>query len=237
MGDSGVTEREARSGDDPFLSFEFKLEDHFVLRFHTDRPPEPVPVGNMREFLEGAHHVVVRQDQVGIARVSTVFLGLDHNWERTGALLARRVFGGEAPGGELPEPHVFETMIFGGGADETQRRCGTWAGALRQHDRACRLARRAQCRGWLALQRRAPRALALVVAARLAGERASRRWSMNESRGPMETFLDRRTVVDYLWLAAKVDLAELAWLASREDGLREIAAEKRGRRDADAATP
>lgn len=43
---------------------------------------------------EGANHRVIDQTQVGLARVSTVFLGLDHS------------YAGE-------DPLWFETMIFG----------------------------------------------------------------------------------------------------------------------------
>ena len=48
--------------------------------------------------------------------VSTVWLGLDHNW-----------FGGV--------PLIFETMIFGGPHDQFMRRWPTEASALAGHDR------------------------------------------------------------------------------------------------------
>lgn len=48
-------------------------------------------------------------------RVSTVFLGLDHNW-------------GVGP------PHIFETMVFGGDLDEECVRYSTEAQALAGHD-------------------------------------------------------------------------------------------------------
>lgn len=47
--------------------------------------------------------------------VSTVFLGLDHNFGREG------------------DPLLFETMIFGGKYDQKIRRCSTWAEAEEQH--------------------------------------------------------------------------------------------------------
>lgn len=53
------------------------------------------------------------------ARVSTVFLGLDHR------------FGGEGP------PILFETMIFGGKLDQYQERCCTYAQAIEMHAIAC----------------------------------------------------------------------------------------------------
>ena len=53
--------------------------------------------------------------------VSTVFLGLDHNW-------------GGGP------PMIFETMIFGGAHDEDQWRYSTRAEAEEGHKRALALA-------------------------------------------------------------------------------------------------
>ena len=48
--------------------------------------------------------------------VSTVFLGLDHNWN-----------GGP--------PILFETMVFGGPHNEYQERYATWDQAEKDHDR------------------------------------------------------------------------------------------------------
>ena len=59
-------------------------------------------------------------NEVGDVNVSTVFLGLDHNYE-------------DGP------PILFETMIFGGEHDEYQDRCATWNEALEMHDRAVAL--------------------------------------------------------------------------------------------------
>lgn len=55
--------------------------------------------------------------------VSTVFLGMNHQ-------------RGDGP------PLWFETMIFGGPHDESQRRCSTWKQAEKQHERAVALATR-----------------------------------------------------------------------------------------------
>jgi hypothetical protein len=51
-------------------------------------------------------------------RVSTVFLGVNHNWNT------------EEP------PLLFETMIFGGEYGDYQARCSTWEQALVQHEEA-----------------------------------------------------------------------------------------------------
>lgn len=65
----------------------------------------------------------VANDMIGPARVSTVFLGLDHNH-----------FGGV--------PLLFETMVFGNGLEEYQERCSTWDQAIEQHKVACDWVRR-----------------------------------------------------------------------------------------------
>lgn len=57
---------------------------------------------------------IVQQDTVGDVRVSTVFLGVDHNF-------------GDGP------PLLWETMIFGGKHDEYQERYTTRAEALAGH--------------------------------------------------------------------------------------------------------
>jgi hypothetical protein len=49
------------------------------------------------------------------SRVSTVFLGLDHN------------FTGKGP------PILFETKVFGGALDDETTRASTWEEAARQH--------------------------------------------------------------------------------------------------------
>lgn len=54
-------------------------------------------------------------------RVSTVFLGVDHNYG----------FG---------SPLLFETMIFGGRHNDYQERYTTWEEAERGHKKACALA-------------------------------------------------------------------------------------------------
>lgn len=74
----------------------------------------------VNSFDEDRH---VRLSKFGNTLVSTVFLGLDHNFEKTG------------------EPILFETMIFGGKHDQYQTRCSTWDEAVIQHEEACKLVR------------------------------------------------------------------------------------------------
>lgn len=56
-------------------------------------------------------------DQMGDVGISTVFLGLDHNFDPDGP------------------PLVFETMIFGGPNDQHEWRYSTWAAAMNGHKR------------------------------------------------------------------------------------------------------
>ena len=56
----------------------------------------------------------VASDSIGDIDVSTVFLGIDHNW-------------GGGP------PLLFETMVFGGKFDQEQERYATWKQAEEGH--------------------------------------------------------------------------------------------------------
>lgn len=58
---------------------------------------------------------IVAQDDIGGCFVSTVFLGLDHNF------------------GYSDRPILFETMIFNGPNDQYQERCSTWEEAALMH--------------------------------------------------------------------------------------------------------
>ena len=86
---------------------------HYIL---VDRVPVPV-----EDFMEWAQRFetqdeerIVAQVTIGEVFVSTVFLGLDHNW-------------GTGP------PLLFETMVFGGDFDEYQYRYATGDDAVAGH--------------------------------------------------------------------------------------------------------
>ena len=81
---------------------------------------EPVPVEDVIEWgrwFEDADRSVASTVLENGVRVSTVFLGLDHN------------FGSG-------EPVLFETMIFGGKHDKYQERYATWGEAEAGHKQA-----------------------------------------------------------------------------------------------------
>lgn len=73
------------------------------------------------KWFETAKERRIGSDEFGDVRVSTVFLGIDHN------------FGGEGP------PIVFETMIFGGEHDQYQERYCTLEEAKAGHLKAVEL--------------------------------------------------------------------------------------------------
>ena len=88
-----------------------------------DKKPKRVPtVEEWGRFFETANRIV-KQETIGEVRVSTVFLGIDHQH-------------GDGP------PVLFETMIFGGSHDGYQERCSTWQQAEDMHAKACAMLRK-----------------------------------------------------------------------------------------------
>lgn len=77
-----------------------------------------------REF-ENDPNRILSQTSIGCYKISTVFLGLDHNFDKKGP------------------PLVFETMIFGEGQwDQQQYRYSTYEEAMAGHQAACELIER-----------------------------------------------------------------------------------------------
>lgn len=70
----------------------------------------------------------IGDDHIGKVHVSTVFLGINHNF-------------GEG------EPLLFETMIFGGKHDQYQERYSTWEEAEKGHQIAIDLVKPSQDKG------------------------------------------------------------------------------------------
>lgn len=97
------------------------MSDKYILDGHT-----PVPCNDVLAwgcwFENPEHRRVAATVLSGGVRVSTVFLGLDHNW-------------GEGP------PALFETMIFEGPHDSEQWRYSTWDEAVAGHEAAVVLAK------------------------------------------------------------------------------------------------
>jgi hypothetical protein len=98
------------------------------LYFTLNASGEPEPCYDViawGEWLEGADRTVARDRLSNGAEVSTVFLGLDHNFTASGP------------------PVLWETMIFGGPRDGYCDRATSRAAALVNHAAALELARAA----------------------------------------------------------------------------------------------
>jgi hypothetical protein len=95
---------------------------HYIL---IDRVPIAVDLMTWAHWFENFDNWKVASTRITErCEVSTVFLGLDHNFS-----------GGE--------PLLFETMTFGGPLDDDTRRYPTWADAERGHAEAVVQARKA----------------------------------------------------------------------------------------------
>lgn len=96
-----------------------------MYNYILDDNNNPVREDNIHKwgqwFQNNTDKRVVKKTQLpdGV-QVSTVFLGMDHNY-----------MGGK--------PILFETMIFGGEHDEYQERYSTWEEAEEGHDKAITL--------------------------------------------------------------------------------------------------
>ena len=84
---------------------------HFILK---NRELVPCDLMTWAMWYDSPERIVARDELAGDVSISTVFLGLDHQW-------------GDGP------PLLFETMIFGGPHDGYQERCSTWDEAEAQH--------------------------------------------------------------------------------------------------------
>jgi hypothetical protein len=92
----------------------------YILNGHTPVLEPDMPVWG--KWMETADRHV-NETTIGVLRISTIFLGIDHNF-----------FDGQPP-------RLFETMIFGFDSDDSyQTRCATWEQAERMHALACDIA-------------------------------------------------------------------------------------------------
>ena len=96
------------------------MSGYYILDGHTPVAADLMTWAKWLETKREEKHVgLTEKDGV---KVSTVFLGLNHEWN------------------EGMPPLLFETMIFGGEHDEYQERCSTWKQAEEMHTTACKLA-------------------------------------------------------------------------------------------------
>jgi hypothetical protein len=96
-----------------------------MTEMYFDRNGKPLTLWQWAALMESGADRHVADDMVGAVRVSTVWLGLNHNW---------------GPG----LPLFFETMVFGGTMDEDQWRYPTEAAALAGHDQVVTMVRHAE---------------------------------------------------------------------------------------------
>jgi hypothetical protein len=92
------------------------MRSNYIL--DENRNPIAVDFMTWAVWFENSKERVVAQTNVGNVTVSTVFIGLDHNFDPFGP------------------PHLFETMIFRNGDGGDCWRCTTWQEAEAQHARA-----------------------------------------------------------------------------------------------------
>lgn len=89
------------------------MPDKYILDADGNAVPEPDLLKWGEWFARHERHVAITE--IGCARISTVFLGLDHNF-----------FG--------DSPLLWETLVFGGKHDGEMDRYSTLADAKRGHD-------------------------------------------------------------------------------------------------------
>lgn len=89
---------------------------HYVLK---DRQAVPATLEEWSRFLMSPDRVVGYWVMESLL-ISTVFLGIDHNWSDEGP------------------PLLYETLVFGGPMDRHMERTSTWAEAEQTHERVCR---------------------------------------------------------------------------------------------------
>lgn len=99
---------------------------HGFDSIYYDWDGHPIQLRQWVELMEVGLDRHVADDMVGLVRVSTVWLGLNHNWSGSGP------------------PLIFETMVFGGVHDEDQWRYPSQAAALAGHDQVVTMVREAE---------------------------------------------------------------------------------------------
>jgi len=88
-----------------------------LTKYVLDTDGNPQPEGDLlawAQWMGTGDNQIVKREQVGHVRVSTVFLGLDHGWGNT-------------------DPLLWETMVFGGKLDGLCERYSSRADALAGH--------------------------------------------------------------------------------------------------------
>jgi hypothetical protein len=90
---------------------------HFILNIDGEPVPEPDLLRWAEWHFSTDRHLALTE-LGALGTVSTVFLGIDHNWSRASA-----------------GPILWETMVFGGPFDQQMERYDSRAAALAGHER------------------------------------------------------------------------------------------------------
>lgn len=118
------------SKDKNLVYFEDFLKKKNCYILDKDRNVIPASLMELSTYLEeSTEERIVKRDTVNGLRVSTVFIGLDHNFSMP-----------EEREKEDYKPYIFETMIFD--VDEKEIYCdryATWAEAEEGHQKAIKL--------------------------------------------------------------------------------------------------
>lgn len=91
--------------------------------FYYDRDGSSITGEQWRHLFENKAYCRVAFDQIDGVEVSTVWLGMNHNYSMDGP------------------PLIFETMVFGGELGQEQWRYSTEQAALTGHQYACEIVR------------------------------------------------------------------------------------------------
>lgn len=92
-------------------------------RLDENKQPVAIDIMAVRDAASEQDRRVGKTRVFDRAEVSTVFLGLDHQWDPDGP------------------PLLFETMVFGGRLDEHTERYSTWDEAVAGHERVVAMVR------------------------------------------------------------------------------------------------
>jgi len=96
---------------------------HYILEKDNRTAKKAESIEEWADWFEHADNRLLTQTQVRQARISTVFLGIDHSFDTA----------------ENAPPILFETMIFGGAYDQFQWRYTSAEEALIDHEKIVKM--------------------------------------------------------------------------------------------------
>lgn len=112
------------------------MMNNYILDGHTPvKEPDMLKWGewmqkNDRHVRKTTGTVKLHSKKMGEVTISTVFLGLDHNFSGSG------------------DPILFETMVFSGLLNGQMDRCSSWEAAEKMHELMCQRVKLAYAEAW-----------------------------------------------------------------------------------------